>query len=216
MSGRAPPGAIRGLYAVTPDEPSTDVLTARVTSALEGGTRVIQYRNKAASPALRAEQARALKRACDAHGASLIVNDHADLAREIDAAGVHIGADDGDIAAARALVGGGKLIGVSCYDRLELARAAENAGAEYVAFGSFFASSVKPGAVRATVELVSQARAALRVPVVAIGGITIDNARVLVAAGVDAVAVISALFGAGDVGSEARKFNALFASERDR
>jgi thiamine-phosphate pyrophosphorylase len=187
-----------------------------VSAALAGGTRVVQYRNKTASVELRREQARALKSACDVHGAALIVNDHADLAREIDAAGVHIGADDGDLAGARDQLGAGKLIGVSCYNRLDSAREAQRAGADYVAFGSFFASSVKPGAVHAPLELAREARAALDVPIVAIGGITIDNARPLVDAGVDAVAVISALFGAADITAAARELNALFESETGR
>lgn len=211
MSEALPGRAVRGLYAVTPDEPRTDVLVARVTAAFSGGARILQYRNKTASPELRREQAAALKRACDAHGALLIINDHADLAREVDAAGVHIGAGDGDIAAARKTVGKTKLIGVSCYKRLELARDAQTQGADYVAFGSFFLSTVKPGPVRAPIDLLREAKAALGVPVVAIGGITIDNAPALIDAGADAVAVISALFGAGDVADAARRFTALFA-----
>ena len=206
----------RGLYAVTPDDADSEALVAKVTAALTGGARVVQYRNKPASPELRREQAAALKRACDAHGALLIVNDHAELAREIDAAGVHIGADDGDIAAARAIVGRDKLVGVSCYRRIELAREAEARGADYVAFGSFFASSVKPGAVRAPIDLLVEAKRALAVPVVAIGGITIDNAPELIAAGADAVAVITAVFGASDVAAAARGFTALYANERGR
>jgi thiamine-phosphate pyrophosphorylase len=202
---------VRGLYAVTPDEPRTDVLVAGVSAALSGGARILQYRNKTASPELRLEQAAALKRACDALGALLIINDHTDLAREVDAAGVHIGADDGDIEAARKAVGQGKLVGVSCYKRLELASAAQTQGADYVAFGSFFSSSVKPSAVRAPIDLLREAKATLDVPIVAIGGITIDNAPALIDAGVDAVAVITALFGAGDVADAARRFTALFA-----
>ena len=112
---------LRGLYAVTPDEADTGVLVDSVAAAVANGARIVQYRNKIASPELRREQAAAVKCACEANGALLIVNDHAELAHEIDAAGVHIGADDGDIDAARAIVGPDKLIGVSCYRRLELA-----------------------------------------------------------------------------------------------
>jgi thiamine-phosphate pyrophosphorylase len=206
----------RGLYAVTPDEADTPALVSKVTAALTGGARIVQYRNKPAAPELRRDQAAALKRACDAHGALLIINDHAELAREIDAAGVHIGADDGDVAAARRIVGRGKIIGVSCYRRIELAREAAERGADYVAFGSFFPSSVKPGAVRAPVDLLPEAKRALAVPVVAIGGITIDNAPQLIAAGADALAVITAVFGASDVAAAARAFTALYANERSR
>ena len=207
---------LRGLYAVTPDEADTGVLVDRVTAAVANGAGIVQYRNKIATPDLRREQAAALKRACDAHGALLIVNDHAELAHEIDAAGVHIGADDGDIGAARAIVGPDKLIGVSCYRRLELGVEAQAHGADYVAFGSFFPSSVKPNAVRAPLDLLREAKKSLRVPVVAIGGITIDNAPQLIEAGAVAVAVITAVFGAPDVAAAARGFAALFANQRSR
>ena len=206
----------RGLYAVTPDDADTGALVAKVTSAISGGAQVVQYRNKVASADLRREQALALQRACEAHGALLIVNDHADLAREVGAAGVHIGADDGDIGAARAAVGKSGLVGVSCYRQIELAREAQKRGADYVAFGSFFASSVKPGAVRAPIDLLREAKRALDVPVVAIGGITIDNAAQLIEGGADSVAVITAVFGAADVAAAARGFTALFPNERRR
>jgi thiamine-phosphate pyrophosphorylase len=204
--------AVRGLYAVTRDEARTATLLAHVSAALEGGARIVQYRNKTASPALRLEQGRALKALCDAHQAALIVNDFADLACELDAAGVHLGAEDGAMQLARATLGASKLIGVSCYNRLELAREAQAGGADYVAFGSFFASSVKPGAVHAPVELLGRARRELHVPIVAIGGITIANARELVAGGADALAVISAVFGAADVKAAARSFARVFDS----
>jgi thiamine-phosphate pyrophosphorylase len=202
--------AIHGLYAVTPDEADTEALLAEVSAALTGGARVVQYRNKTAAPALRLEQARAVKALCEMHRASLIINDHLDLAKAIDAAGVHLGAEDGATEAARDALGAGKLIGVSCYNRLELARAAQKSGADYVAFGSFFPSRIKPGAVHAPLELLANARPELHVPIVAIGGITLDKARALVEAGADALAVISAVFGAPDVAAAARGFTALF------
>jgi thiamine-phosphate pyrophosphorylase len=195
---------------VTPDEAHTPTLLAQVTAALEGGARTVQYRNKTASTALRREQGRALKALCDAHRAALIVNDFADLAAELDAAGVHLGADDGAMPLARAALGPSKLIGVSCYNRLELALDAQAGGADYVAFGSFFASKVKPGAVHAPLGLLAQARRELDVPIVAIGGITIANARALVDAGADALAVISAVFGADDVHAAAQSFASLY------
>ena len=206
----------RGLYAVTPDDADTHALVQRVTAAVAGGARVVQYRNKIASADLRREQAAALKRACDAHNALLIINDHADLAREVDAAGVHIGGDDGDIAAARAIVGTRRIVGVSCYKKIELAHEAQEQGADYVAFGSFFLSTVKPSAVRAPLDLLREAKRTLNVPVVAIGGITIDNASTLVDAGADALAVITAVLGAADVGDAARRFAALYPNERSR
>ena len=202
--------AIHGLYAVTPDMDDTAALAAKVAQAITGGARFIQYRNKAASAKLRKQQAQMLAKLCIERAAALIVNDHVELAREVAAAGVHIGAEDGTLAEARAVLGPGKLIGVSCYDKLELARAAQSGGATYVAFGSFFPSQVKPGAVRATLPLLEEARRALTVPIVAIGGITPENAPQLVAAGADAVAVITAVFGEPDVTTAASRFTQLF------
>lgn len=201
---------IAGLYAITPDLADTDDLLYRVRAALAGGARVLQYRNKAADAQLRLTQARALQALCAARGVPLIVNDHLEVALAVDAAGLHLGGEDGDIAAARARLGAGKLLGASCYDRLDLAEAALAAGADHVAFGSFFASSVKPDAVRPPIDLVSRAKKRFAVPVVGIGGITPGNAPQLIGAGIDAVAVISAVFAAPDIEAAAREFQSLF------
>lgn len=205
--------AISGLYAVTPDLADTAVLLAKTHAALAGGARLLQYRNKTAEENLRREQAAALRELCRRHGALLIINDHVDLAREIDADGVHVGADDAGVAAARAALGHGKIIGATCYQDLQRARVAVAQGADYVAFGSFFASSVKPGAVRAPLDLLQQARREVTVPVVAIGGITLDNAATLIDAGAHAVAVISALFAVPDVEAATRKFCQLLRAK---
>ena len=203
--------AISGLYAVTPDVADTPALIAAVEAALAGGAQCLQYRNKQAPETLRLEQAGALLALCRKHRIPLIINDRLDLALAADADGLHLGAEDGSLAAARARLGPGRILGASCYDRLELALEAERLGADYVAFGSFFPSSVKPGAVRAPRVLLTNARRRLTVPVVAIGGITLENAPGLIAAGADSVAVISALFDADDVRGAARRFRALFA-----
>jgi len=205
---------IAGLYAITPDLADTDDLLLRTRAALSGGARVLQYRNKTASPALRREQAQALQQLCTEFTVPLIINDHLGLALAVNAAGLHLGGDDGDIAAARAQLGPGKLLGASCYDRIELAQRAVAAGADYLAFGSFFASSVKPDAVRPPVDLITFAKNRFRLPVVAIGGITPHNAPQLIAAGADAVAVISAVFTAPDVAAAAREFQVLFDQRR--
>ena len=202
---------MRGLYAVTPDEPDTVRLCAMVDAALAGGARLVQYRNKTATAAVRATQASALAAICRRHGAPLIVNDHADVAADIGAEGLHLGRDDGDVAAARARLPHA-LLGVSCYNELERALAAERAGADYVAFGRFFASSTKPGDIRASLELVAQAKRLLSVPLVGIGGITLTNAPALVAAGVDALAVVSALFAAPDIRAAAAQFASLYGA----
>ena len=201
---------IAGLYAITPDLADTDDLVYRVRAALDGGAHVVQYRNKTATLELRLTQARALQSLCTARGVPLIINDHLDVALAVDAAGLHLGGDDGDLAAARAQLGPGKLLGASCYNRLELAEAAVAAGADHVAFGSFFASSIKPDAVRPPLDLVSDAKKRLAVPIVGIGGITPGNAPQLLSAGIDAVAVISAIFAAPDIEAAAREFQSLF------
>ena len=201
---------VRGLYAVTPDFTDTEALVSKVDAAIDGGARLIQYRNKTASAALLLEQAHALSRLCASRGALLIVNDHVDIALATDAHGVHLGSEDGGTLAARALLGPSKLIGISCYASMNRARDAANEGADYIAFGSFFPSRVKPGAARASVGLLLTAKRELSIPVVAIGGITRDNAAALVRAGADALAVISAVFDAGDVARAARAFEPLF------
>ena len=210
MTARSASLRIAGLYAVTPDTEDTARLARAVDAALEGGARIVQYRNKIASPTLKLEQARVLKTLCARHGALFIVNDDVALAREIDADGAHVGREDPALATARETLGAGKVIGVSCYRSIELAREAQAAGADYVAFGGFYPSRVKPGAVRAPIELLTEARGALSVPIVAIGGITAENGGALVRAGADALAVISALFDSPDVTAAARAFGPLF------
>lgn len=202
----------RGLYAITdalliPD----DRLTAAVEQAILGGARLIQYRDKSRDAMRRLAQARALNALCQRHAVPLIVNDDVELAVQIGAAGVHIGRDDPALVTARARLGETALIGVSCYDRLDLALDAERVGADYVAFGAVFPSPTKPTEIRAPLDLLREARAALRVPIVAIGGITPDNAPLLLAAGVDALAVVSAVFAQSDIQAAARRFAVLFA-----
>lgn len=212
MAKTSPEARVRGLYAVTPDEQDGARLCAMVEAALRGGARLVQYRNKTAPDALRLEQARALLALCRRHGVPLVVNDHVELAATIGAPGVHVGREDGDAAAARARLPHA-LIGVSCYNELDRALAAERAGADYVAFGRFFASTTKPGDIRASLELVAAAKQAVRLPIVAIGGITVQNAPALVKGGVDALAVVSALFDSPDITATARAFAALYATE---
>lgn len=200
---------MRGLYAITPERAHGPALTSLVAAALEGGATVLQYRDKSDDAPRRLAEARELAALCRARQAKFIVNDDPQLALAVDADGVHLGRDDGELAAARALLGR-RLIGLSCYDDLARARAMVAAGADYVAFGSVFPSSTKPAAVRAPLALLGEARA-FGVPVVAIGGITLENAAAVVAAGADCVAVISDLFDAPDVAARAREFAALFA-----
>jgi len=201
---------IEHLYAVTPETADSDWLCERTEAVLAGGARVIQYRSKSGDLRLRGEQVDRLLELCRRHAALLIVNDDVSLARELGADGVHLGRTDMSPAAARGALGDAALIGVSCYDSLGRAQIARDAGADYVAFGRFFHSSVKPDAVRAPVELLREVRAALNLPIVAIGGITTENGRVLIEAGADALAVVSALFQVPDSLAAARAFASLF------
>lgn len=206
----------RGLYLITPDEPGTGRLLARVDAVLDHAA-LLQYRNKSASAELRRGQAEALLALCRARGVRLIVNDDLALAQAIGADGVHLGEDDGDARAARIALGPDALIGVSCYDDLDRARAAANTGASYIAFGAVFPSSTKPNARRASFDLLRDS-ADLGLPRVAIGGITPDNARLVVAAGADLIAVISGVFDAPDPPAAARAYCACFdhSSLKDR
>jgi len=196
---------LRGLYAITPEHTERVMLRRQVAQALEGGIAMLQYRRKAAQDA---GEARELAALCRRSGVSFIVNDDLALALACGADGVHLGREDGDIAAARMKLGD-KLLGVSCYDSLDAARAAVAAGADYIAFGSVFASPTKPGTVRAPLSLFAEARE-LGVPLVAIGGITLENAPQLLAAGADGLAVISDLFDAPDIAGRARAYGKLF------
>ena len=201
--------SIKGLYAITPDELDTAVLLNKVRAALNGGAEVLQYRNKIADGELRSHQARALRSLTREYGVTYIINDDASLALEVDADGVHLGGEDGSVVAARTLLGADKLIGVSCYNRGSLAQQAELDGADYIAFGAFFTSSVKPEAVVASLDVLQQARRQTQLPIVAIGGITVENGEQLLQAGADALAVISAVFSATDIEQTARQFSVL-------
>jgi thiamine-phosphate pyrophosphorylase len=205
---------IEGLYAITPDIQNLTELLQQVRPALQGGAHVLQYRNKSAEATLKLAHAQALRELTREFKTTFIVNDDAQLAAQVDADGVHLGGEDGSVAAARLLLGNTKLIGVSCYNRLPLAREAVQQGADYVAFGAFFPSSVKPEAVKAEITLLHVARKELDVPLVAIGGITHLNGRFLVEAGADALAVISALFEAPDIEFAAHEFSTLFAGQK--
>jgi thiamine-phosphate pyrophosphorylase len=200
-----------GLYAIT-DGPRDDLL-AVARAALKGGAALLQYRDKTHDAARRSREVGALKRICEAFDVPLIVNDDVALAHACGAAGVHLGEDDKGIAEARAVLGPGAIIGVSCYDSLQRARDAAAAGADYLAFGAFFPSSTKPGARHATPGMLRDARE-LRLPLVAIGGVTPDNGGSLIAAGADYLAVVSGVFGARDIRATARRYAKLFDTDQ--
>jgi len=186
---------LKGLYAIVDAECiSTDKLVDRVMEVLSAGVKILQYRDKINNQDTRHTIARKLKALTIKHQAILIINDDASLAKTVDADGVHLGNNDSSISAAKNLLGPNKIIGASCYNRFENAPLAVAAGASYIAFGSFFNSTTKPSAPRACIELITRAKKELNIPVCAIGGITKDNVMPLLNAGVDMIAVISAIF----------------------
>ena len=200
---------LRGLYAITPELADSATLLRSVAQALEGGISMLQYRRKGMQ---NVDEAKALARMCRERAVPFVVNDDVALALDCGADGVHLGRDDGELVSTRVKLDsalGGRLLGASCYDSLPAARAAVAAGADYIAFGSAFASSTKPAAVRAPLSLFQEARP-LGVPLVAIGGITLQNAPQLLAAGADCLAVISDLFDAPDIAARARAYGKLF------
>jgi thiamine-phosphate pyrophosphorylase len=200
---------IEGLYALTPEQPDGSMLATQVEAALAAGLRLLQVRSKLSFD-LRARQTAQMVSLCRSYGATCIVNDDPALAAEAGADGVHLGRDDGTVAEARRLLGAGAIVGVSCYDDLARAQRLRAEGADYVAFGSFFPSSVKPDAVRPRLDLLTRARAVLDCPIVAIGGVTLETAPLVRNAGADAVAVITDVFSATDVGARVRAYGRLF------
>jgi thiamine-phosphate pyrophosphorylase len=211
MNNPYPRPRIHGLYAITPEDSLLPRLSARVCAVLDGGVRWVQFRHKTAPPPQKRALACELLRICKAVDARLIINDDPELALEIGADGVHLGADDGDIASARERLGPAKLIGASCANSVARARDAARAGADYVALGRFFPSRTKPDAPQASLDVLREVRGQLPdLPIVAIGGITLNNASTLLDAGADALACIDGLFEAADLQSRASQFLSLF------
>ena len=205
-----------GVYAITPATADTERLLTQVEAALSGGVAAVQYRDKSADVARRHEQASELVALCHQYNVPFIINDDLRLADLCDADGVHLGRDDGSLREARIILGKDKLIGASCYQSLELALAAQASGADYIAFGSFFASPTKPAAGRADVGLLREATQAIHIPIIAIGGITLTNASQLLDAGADGLAILSALFDAPDIRAAAHDLNQLFNVESEQ
>jgi thiamine-phosphate pyrophosphorylase len=202
---------LAGLYAIADTQYLDDArLIEAVTQAIAGGARVIQYRDKKHATVERTRQASELVALCRQHGVLFIINDDVTLAQETRADGVHLGREDVPLAEARKLLGTRAIIGVSCYNDLARAQAAQKQGANYVAFGRFFPSRTKPQAVQANLDLLREAKRKLHIPVVAIGGITPENGASLIAAGADALAVIEGVFGQADVRAAAERYARLF------
>ena len=220
---------IRGLYVIA----DTSMLLGagstvadfvhEVTQAIKGGANLVQLRHKSTNastnspgslhnPSVFKSVALELQKLCRDYGVIFIINDDVKLAAAIHANGVHLGQDDMAINEARKILGDQAIIGISCYNQLPLAQAAQKQGADYVAFGSFFDSPTKPDAVSASLDLARQASDLLAVPIVAIGGITPDNAGPLIATGINAIAVASGVFAQPDIKAAAQNYSRLSAN----
>jgi len=208
------PHHLYGLYAITPCDAhqplSTSQLTSIVEHAIQGGARIVQFREKNQSLEHKLQQAGALKILCQQYDVYFIINDDVDLASAVQADGVHLGRGDMSLSHARQVLGENAIIGISCYNQLQLARLAQQRGADYVAFGRFFPSLTKPEAQSVDIGLLQQARSELAIPIACIGGINADNAKLLISAGADMVAVINSVFGVPDVAKAARQISQLF------
>ena len=202
---------LRGLYAITDNHliPSQQ-LVATVEEAIKGGARIIQYRDKSTDNNQRFQQAQALHYLCQQYQVPLIINDDVALAQQVGAEGIHLGQTDAKLASVRAMLNNDVIIGISCHNQLALAQEAVASGATYVAFGRFFQSQTKPTAVAAHPDLLHQARQLLPCPIVAIGGITSDNGKQLIAAGADCLAVIYGVFGQPNIRAAAQRYAQLF------
>ncbi|MEJ1295921.1 MAG: thiamine phosphate synthase [Candidatus Sedimenticola sp. (ex Thyasira tokunagai)] len=201
---------LKGLYAITDDELAAGRITAQVAEALAGGVAVIQYRSKKLNPEQRLDEVRQLLPLCRRASVPLIINDDIELALESGADGVHLGRNDEGIEKARERLGADAIIGISCYNQFDAAEGAQIAGADYVAFGRFFPSNTKPGAIQADPALLRRASRELQIPTVAIGGITPENGVQLITAGADMLAVVHGIFGQRDIKQACRHFQQLF------
>lgn len=201
---------IRGLYAITPDLADAEQVLLLARQACEAGVNILQYRNKTLNQRDSEKLAAELQQICRQNGQIFIINDDVHLAAHLGADGVHLGADDTELNDARQLLPSA-VIGISCYNQLNLAEKAQRDGADYVAFGRFYTSKTKPHAVLADLSLLKHARESLQIPCVAIGGITPDNAKPLIQHGASAIAVIDSLFSATDIAEQTARFNTVFS-----
>jgi len=201
---------LTGLYAITMDGIQGEALLAQARAALRGGSRILQYRDKSGDTQRRWQEAQALLALCRQHQALFIINDDLELCLQCDAHGVHLGRNDSHLGTARKKLGQHKIIGISCYNDLSLAHHAAAQGADYLAFGAIYPSTTKPAAVNASLALLQRAKTELDLPIVAIGGITPENAGQVIQAGADMVAMIQGLFSQEDIRLAAQKTTRLF------
>ena len=201
---------IRGLYAITPDMADLNTLIQKTQSAIEGGVFMVQYRSKIHDHDVKMQQCAAILRLCREYEIPCIVNDDVDMCRSLEADGVHLGEKDDNIAEVRRILGEDAIIGSSCYDQLERAKRAQKEGASYVAFGAMYPTSTKPNAPRATIGLLREANSQIQIPIVAIGGITVNNAHDVIETGVDAIAVINSLYESHSIKETAETLSQMF------
>ena len=201
---------IKGLYAITPDSADLNTLIQKTKSAIEGGAFMVQYRSKIQDRDVKMQQCAAILRLCREYEIPCIVNDDVDMCRVLEADGVHLGEKDDNIAEVRHILGEDAIIGSSCYDQLDRAKSSQKEGASYVAFGAMFATSTKPNAPRASLALLKEAKREIQIPIVAIGGITVNNAHDVIKTGIDAIAVINSLYEAKSIKETAETFAKMF------
>ena len=204
---------IKGLYAVTPDEKDLFTLSSKVEACIKGGARLIQYRSKMLSKIEQNKQAREIKMVCDYYKVPLIINDDIELCRILDADGVHLGENDDSLEKARLVLGPSKIIGVSCYNSIDRVEKAVDKGATYIALGACFPTTSKPSAPSVSLELIALVLKNFKIPVVAIGGITLENVEFLTKEGVSCIALINSLFKENDIEGTARQFSSLMKNE---
>ena len=201
---------IKGLYAITPDSADLNTLIQKTQWAIEGGAFMVQYRSKIQDRDVKMQQCAAILRLCREYEIPCIVNDDVDMCRILEADGVHLGEKDDNIAEVRHILGEDAIIGSSCYDQLDRAKSAQKEGASYVAFGAMFPTSTKPNAPRAALALLKEAKREIQIPIVAIGGITMNNAHNVIKTGIDAIAVITSLYEAKSIKETAETFAKMF------
>ena len=201
---------IKGLYAITPDMADLNTLIHKTKLVIEGGAFMVQYRSKIQDRDVKMHQCAAILRLCREYGVPCIVNDDVEMCLILEADGVHLGVNDDNIAEVRRILGDNAIIGSSCYDQLERAKQAQKEGASYVAFGAMFPTPTKPRAPRAPLALLKEAKSEIHIPIVAIGGITVNNAHDVIESGIDAVAVITSLYEAKSIKETAETFLKMF------
>jgi thiamine-phosphate pyrophosphorylase len=204
---------IKGLYAITPEETDLFALSSKVESCIKGGARLIQYRSKTLSKIEQNKQAKEIKKVCDCYKVPLIINDDIELCRILDADGVHLGEDDDILEKARLILGPSKIIGVSCYNSIDRVQKAVDKGATYIALGACFPTKTKPNAPTVSLDLIALVLKKFKIPVVAIGGINLENIELLINEGINCIAMIDGLFKEKDIEGTARQFSCLIKNE---